>query len=93
MDKIDYIIDSREERESGLVKMTVRLIGSNVSDKQVQPTRDQRALTTNEIPILLNTLKRSEALIDGWHYGFTYVLDYPLEEGKGMPYLFDVEMS
>lgn len=78
MDKIDYIIDSREERESGLMKMTVRMIGSNVSDKQVQPTRDQRALTTNEIPVLLNTLKRSQYKKEDWHNGFVYVLDFKL---------------
>ena len=78
MDKIDYIIDSREERESGTVRMTIRMVGSNVSDKQIQPTRDLRALTTNEVPILLNTLKRSQYKKADWHKGFVYVLDFHL---------------
>lgn len=78
MDKIDYIIDSREERESGTVRMTIRMVGSNVSDKQIQQTRDLRELTTNEVPILLNALKRSQYKKDGWHKGFVYVLDFHL---------------
>ncbi len=77
-EKIGFIIDSREVQANGMVKVSVLMLNS---------TKSQRG--TNELPIILNSIKRSNVLDPETHVGFDYIFDFPLADGHGFPYVFD----
>lgn len=82
MDKISYIVDGREIRDGGIVKVSVRLINSNKEE-----------LKTNELPIILNALKQSDVLDPDANLCFTYTFPFQLARGHGFPYVFDFEFE
>lgn len=82
MDKISYLVDGREIRYGGIVKVSVRLINSNKEE-----------LKTNELPIILNALKQSDVLDPDANLCFTYTFPFPLARGHGFPYVFDFEFE
>lgn len=81
-EKIGFKIEGREILANGMVKIT---IGSLNSTKQ--------QLQTNELPIILNTIKNSRLLDKDTHVGFDYVLDFPLAKGLGFPYVLDFALE
>lgn len=82
MDKISYLVDGREIRDVGIVKVSVRLINSN-----------KHELKTNELPIILNALKHSDVLDPDANLCFTYTFPFPLARGHGFPYVFDFALE
>ena len=76
--KIGFIVEGREIHANGVVKLSIRMLNS-----------DKSQLTTNELPIILNALKRSHYLDETAHVGFDYTLDFPMEAGIGFPYVLD----
>lgn len=82
MDKISYLVDGREIRDGGIVKVSVRLINSNKEE-----------LKTNELPIILNALKQSDVLDPDANLCFTYTFPFQLARGHGFPYVFDFEFE
>ena len=79
--KIGFIVQGHEVQENGFVKVSVRMLNS---------TKQQ--LTTNELPIILNTIKHSSLVDPELHVGFDYTLDFPMEAGFGFPYVLDFEL-
>lgn len=82
MDRISYIVDGREIRDGGVVKVSLRLINSN-----------KDGLKTNELPIILNALKQSDILDPDANLCFTYTFPFVLSRGHGFPYIFDFELE
>lgn len=82
MDKISYLVDGREIRDGGIVKVSVRLININ-----------KHELKTNELPIILNALKQSDVLDPDANLCFTYTFPFPLARGHGFPYVFDFDLE
>lgn len=72
--KIGLIVDKREV-VNGLVHLSVRMLNSTM----VQPS-------TNELPIILNTLAGSDYLNPKSQIGFTYMFPFRLSVGHGFPY-------
>lgn len=82
-EKIGFKIEGRETLQNGMVKIRIGFLNSS-----------RAALTTNELPIILNALKRSQYLNpDGTHVGFDYTLDFPLARGFGFPYVLDFPLQ
>ena len=82
-EKIGFKIEGREVLANGMVKIT---IGSFNSTK--------KELQTNELPIILNTIKHSSHLFEPeTHVGFDYTLDFPLARGFGFPYVLDFALQ
>ena len=82
MDKIGFIVQGREILENGMVMVSVRMLNSTKSQ-----------LTTNELPIILNSIKHSHLLDQSAHVGFDYTFDFPMEKGFGFPYVLDFELE
>ena len=82
MDKIGFIVQGREILENGMVKVSVRMLNSTKSQ-----------LTTNELPIILNSIKNSYLLDKSAHVCFDYTFDFPMEKGFGFPYVLDFELE
>jgi hypothetical protein len=82
MDKIGFKVEGREMLANGMVKVSIGLLNS---------TRQQ--LTTNELPIILNSIKHTSLLLPETHVGFDYTLDFPLERGFGFPYVLDFALE
>lgn len=80
-EKIGFMVQGHEVQENGFVKVTVRMLNS---------TKPQ--LLTNELPIILNSIKHSNLLDPERHMGFDYTLDFPLEADFGFPYCLDFEL-
>jgi hypothetical protein len=79
--KIGFIVDKREV-VNGHVKLTIRMLAS---------TKEQAS--TNELPIILNALAASHFMNPQSHVGFTYTFPFPLSQGFGFPYVFDMEFD
>ena len=82
MGKIGFKVEGREMLANGMVKVSIGLLNS---------TRQQ--LTTNELPIILNSIKHTSLLLPETHVGFDYTLDFPLERGFGFPYVLDFALE
>ena len=82
MAKIGFIVQGREVLQNGMVKVSVRMLNS---------TKPQ--LTTNELPIILNSIKHSHLLDQSAHVDFDYTFDFPMEKGFGFPYVLDFELE
>ncbi len=76
--KIGFIVEWREVHSNGVVKLSIRMLNS-----------DKPQLTTNELPIILNALKRSRFVNEDVQVGFDYTLDFAMTEGIGFPYVLD----
>ncbi len=76
---INCYVESKEVR-GDFMRCTVRMLNS-----------DMRPLMTNEIPILLNSLKH-QGESNRWD-GFDYTLDFSMEAGRGFPYFFDFNLE
>ena len=76
--KIGFIVEGREVHSNGVVKLSIRMLNS-----------DKPQLTTNELPIILNALKRSQYMDSDQQVGFDYTLDFAMTEGIGFPYVLD----
>ena len=79
--KIGFIVEEREFHSNGVVKVSVRMLNS-----------DKPELTTNELPIILNALKRSHLVDEDVQIGFDYTLDFAMAEGIGFPYVLEFGM-
>lgn len=79
--KIGFIVDGREVT-NGLVHLSVRMLNSTLP----QPT-------TNELPIILNALKSHGILDTDANICFTYTFPFPLAQGWGFPYVFDLQFE
>ena len=79
--KIDFIVQNKEVHSSGIIKLTIGLINS---------TKQQ--LTTNELPIILNTIKNSYLMDSTIQMGFDYTLDFAMTAGFGFPDVLDCEL-
>lgn len=76
--KIGFIVEGREVHDNGVVKVSIRMLNS-----------DKAQLTTNELPIILNALKRSQYMDGDTQVGFDYTLDFAMTEGVVFPYVLD----
>lgn len=79
--KIGFIIEGQEISSDGTGRVTVRMLNS-----------DRPFLLSNELPVILNSIKKSAFLQEGSNTGFDYILDSPLANGFGFPYGFDFEL-
>ena len=82
MDKIGFIVQGREILENGMVKVSVRMLNSTKSQ-----------LTTNELPIILNSIKASGMIDPKIQRGFTYAFPFELSQGHGFPYMLDMNLE
>lgn len=80
--KIGFIVEGREVHANGVVKISIRMLNS-----------DKPELITNELPIILNALKRSRYIDETAAVGFDYTLDFVMEAGFGFPYALDCELT
>jgi hypothetical protein len=56
-------------------------------------TSSRPALSTNELPNVLNSIRNAGILEDTFsHLGFDYVLDFPMVEVNAFPYVLDFEL-
>ena len=78
MAKIGFLVQGREILSNGMVKISIGLLNSTKSQ-----------LGTNELPIILNSIKQTHLLDPTSHIGFDYTLDFPLAAGHGFPYALD----
>lgn len=76
--KIGFKVEGREVLDNGFVRVSISMLNS-----------DKNQLTTNELPIILNTIKHTSLLDTEAHVGFDYMLDFPLARGFGFPYVLD----
>lgn len=67
----------RTEQTGSALKISLSLVGSTLE-----------RITSNELPILLNALRRSTLADASQHVGFTYVFPFSLAQGRGFPYVF-----
>lgn len=79
--KIGFIVDNREVVD-GVVHLSVRMLNSTL-----------RQPTTNELPIILNTLANSRYMDEDAHVGFTYTFPFVLSPGWGFPYVLDMQFE
>lgn len=79
--KIGFIIEGKEISSDGIGRVTVRMLNS-----------DRPFLRSNELPVILNSIKRSAFLQQGSQTGFDYILDFPIAGGFGFPYALDFEL-
>lgn len=79
--KIGLIVENRE-MVNGLMKVTVRMLNSTMSQGQ-----------TNELPIMLNAILGSSHMDPLSNDRFTYTFPFALSQGFGFPYVFDLEFD
>lgn len=79
--KIGFIVDNREI-VNGVVHLSVRMLNSSL-----------KQISTNELPIILNTLAASSYMDEQTHVGFTYTFPFILSPGWGFPYVFDFQFE
>lgn len=79
--RIGFIIEDREVHANGVVKVSIRMLGS-----------DKPKLSTHELPYILNAIRHSELMESDVQKGFDYTLDFAMEQGFGFPYALDCEL-
>lgn len=94
-EKIGFIVNGREIGQDGVTCVTVSLISST------RTGAGRGRLGANELPYILNMLRRSNLMDASAHVGFDYTLTdidgreggFPMTEGFGFPYLLDFEIQ
>lgn len=79
--KIGMIV-ANKEFVNGHLHLTLKMLNSTMS----MPS-------TNELPIILNTLKATDLLDKDVQRGFTYTFPFALSQGFGFPYLLDMQFE
>lgn len=94
-EKIAFIIRGREIGQDGVVGISIGLISSTKTGS------GRGRLGANELPYILNMLRRSNLTDPEAHVGFDYTFTdidgrdggFPMTEGFGFPYLLDFEIN
>lgn len=79
--KIGFIVEEREA-VNGVVRLSVRMLNSSLP-----------CSTTNELPMLLNSIMATEHIIPNANDRFTYKFPLPLAQGWGFPYTLDLQFE
>ena len=95
LEKIGFIVRGRETGRNGVVGISIGLVSSTKTGA------GRGRLGANELPYILNMLRRSNMMDAEAHVGFDYTFTdidgrdggFPMTEGFGFPYLLDFEMS
>ena len=80
--KVGFIVKDRETFDNGVAKVTIRMLHS-----------DKPTLATNELPLILHSLKDSQYVDAEVQIGFTYTFPFVLSVGHGFPYVFNFEIE
>lgn len=80
-EKIGVIVD-RKDVKDGHVRLTIRMLNSS-----------KAMVKTNEMPIILNSIKASGMIDPTIQRGFTYTFPFELSQGHGFPYLLDMNLE
>lgn len=94
-EKIAFIVRGRETVRDGVVGISIGLVSSTKTGA------GRGRLGANELPYILNMLRRSNLTDPAAHVGFDYTLadidgrdgGFPMTEGFGFPYLLDFEIQ
>ena len=94
-EKIAFIVHGRETGQDGVVGISIGFISSTKTGAGLG------RLGANELPYILNMLRRSNLTDPSAHVGFDYSLadidgregGFPMTEGFGFPYLLDFEIN
>lgn len=76
------MVVSNKEVANGHVHLTIRMLNSTMG-----------MTTTNELPIILNTILATNLVDKSLQRGFTYAFPFTLSQGHGFPYLLDMEFE
>ena len=95
LEKIGFIIHGREIGQNEVVGISIGFISSTKTGA------GRGRLGANELPYILNMLRRSDMMDAEAHVGFDYTLTdidgreggFPMTEGFGFPYLLDFEIK
>lgn len=98
-EKIAFIVRGRETGQDGVVGISIGFISSTKTG--VVNGLQRGRLGANELPYILNMLRRSNIMDASAHVGFDYTLTdidgreggFPMTEGFGFPYLLDFEIQ
>lgn len=83
MGNINFKISSRIRDANGEgVRLSVRMLQSG-----------QPAISTNELLLVMNALKRNEQASTTPNNGFTYVFPFALADGGGFTYTFPITLA
>lgn len=80
-EKIGFIVD-RKDVTDGHVRLTIRMLNSS-----------KAMVKTNEMPIILNSIKASGMIDPKIQRGFTYTFPFELSQGHGFPYMLDMNFE
>lgn len=94
-EKIAFIVRGRETGRDGVTCISIGLVSSTKTGA------GRGRLGANELPYILNMLRRSNLMDASAHVGFDYTLTdidgreggFPMTEGFGFPYLLDFEIQ
>ena len=94
-EKIGFVVNGREVAANGVIGIAISFVSSTKTDAG-KARAGQGRLGANELPYILNMLRRSNLTDPNSHVGFDYTLDdidgieggFPMTEGFGFPYSF-----
>lgn len=83
-----------DKRNINVVVKAKSVIGDVIGLTVLRPlSSTMPQITTNEIPILLNSIVNSGYLDAEKQFGFTYTFPFALAPGRGFPYTFNFHIE